>query len=80
MPRRRNWAGYGADVQLPGGFGPVDSALLTDPQTSGGLLVACGAGAVDEVLAVFRRHGFTAAAEIGEVVAGSTAGARLLVR
>ncbi len=76
----RNWTGYGAEVQLPGGFGPVDSALLTDPQTSGGLLVSCEASAVSEVLAIFRRHGFAGAAEIGEVVAESTTGARLLVR
>jgi selenide,water dikinase len=63
----RNWAGYGADVELPAGFAPADQALLSDPQTSGGLLVSCAAQAVDEVLAVFRRHGFAAAAAIGEV-------------
>jgi selenide,water dikinase len=45
--------------------------LLTDPQTSGGLLVACDAGSVDAVLAVFRRHGFDAAVEIGAVAAGT---------
>jgi len=65
----RNWAGYGKDVILPSGFADVDQALLTDPQTSGGLLVTCDAQAVADVLAVFRRHGFDAAAEIGEVVA-----------
>jgi hypothetical protein len=32
------------------------------------------------VLAVFRRHGFSAAAEIGEVLAESDSGARLLLR
>ena len=37
---------------------PVDQALLSDPQTSGGLLVSCAPSAVEEVLAVFRRHGF----------------------
>jgi selenide, water dikinase len=63
----RNWAGYGKDVALPAGFGAADQALLSDPQTSGGLLVACSADTVEEVLAVFRRHGFAAAAEIGEV-------------
>eukprot|EP01036_Dinobryon_divergens_P039430 gene39431-51975_t len=52
----RNWAGYGAEVQLPAGFADVDRALLTDPQTSGGLLVSCDANAVGDVLAVFRRH------------------------
>ena len=68
----RNWAGYGQDVALPPGFDAVDQALLTDPQTSGGLLVSCAPSAVKEVLAIFRRHGFDAVAEIGEVVpAGS---------
>ena len=65
----RNWAGYGAEVLLPEAFAAEDRALLTDPQTSGGLLVACAPEALDEVLAVFARHGFAAAAEIGEVVA-----------
>ena len=63
----RNWAGYGVDVALPAGFAADDQALLTDPQTSGGLLVACAPGAVDEVMAVFRRHGFAAAAVVGQV-------------
>ena len=75
----RNWDGYGAEVQLPDGFSAVDRALLTDPQTSGGLLVSCSADAVADVLAVFRRHGFDGAAEIGEIVAESTRGARLLL-
>jgi selenide,water dikinase len=61
----RNWAGYGADIALPEGFADVDRALLTDPQTSGGLLVSCTPAAVDQVLAVFRRHGFGDAAVIG---------------
>ncbi len=67
----RNWAGYGASVMLPPGFEVLDQALLTDPQTSGGLLVSCAPEAVDEVLAVFRRHGFAAATEIGEITAGA---------
>ncbi len=63
----RNWTGYGGAVELPADFTPADQALLADPQTSGGLLVSCAASAVDEVLAVFHRHGFAAAAVIGEV-------------
>jgi len=63
----RNWAGYGADVALPEGFAAEERALLTDPQTSGGLLVSCSHETVDEVLAVFRRHGFGTAAVIGSV-------------
>ncbi len=45
-----------------------ERALLADPQTSAGLLVACTADSVDSVLAVFERLGFATAAEIGEVL------------
>jgi selenide, water dikinase len=77
----RNWAGYGHDVSLPEGFSATDRALLTDPQTSGGLLVACTPEAVDEVLAIFRRDGFAQAALIGRVNDGGNEGpGRLLVR
>jgi len=69
----RNWAGYGADVQLPAGFAAEDQALLTDPQTSGGLLVACEPKSLDAVLAVFGRHGFADAAVVGRVTAGGGA-------
>jgi selenide,water dikinase len=73
----RNWAGYGHDVALPAGFDAVDQALLTDPQTSGGLLVSCSPNAVDKVMEIFRKHGFAAAAEIGEITPAS--GAKPLV-
>jgi len=66
----RNWSGYGDDVVLPAGVTDAERAVLTDPQTSGGLLVACAPDAVDDVLALFRAEGFTAAAEIGAIVAG----------
>ena len=65
----RNWAGYGQDVRLSEGFAAEDRALLTDPQTSGGLLVACAPQVLDAVMAVFGRHGFSAAALVGRVVA-----------
>ena len=63
----RNWAGYGGQVGLPEGFAAEDRALLTDPQTSGGLLVACAPASVDAVRDLFRRHGFEAAAVVGRV-------------
>jgi selenide,water dikinase len=44
--------------------------LLTDPQTSGGLLIACAPDATDEVLAIFRNEGFDRAAVIGEITPG----------
>ena len=76
----RNWAGYGAQVELPAGFAAEDQALLTDPQTSGGLLVSCAPGAVDAVMRVFSQHGFAGAAVVGEVATASPAGPRLRVR
>jgi selenide,water dikinase len=67
----RNWAGYGGDVELEPGLPPAAQALLTDPQTSGGLLVACAPEAVDAVQALFRAENFAAAAVIGEIAAGA---------
>ena len=74
----RNWSGYGGEIRIPANFGAVNQALLSDPQTSGGLLVSCAPQAVDEVLALFRRHGFEQATVIGEVGAASS-GAGLVV-
>ena len=66
----RNWDAYGKDVTLGACVSPAQHTLLTDPQTSGGLLVSCDPSAVDEVLALFARGGFEAAAVVGEMVAG----------
>ncbi len=67
----RNWASYGHGVELFDGCADWQQALLTDPQTSGGLLVACAPDAVDEVMGTFRRHGFQHAALIGALESGS---------
>ncbi len=67
----RNWAGYGANVDLASSIGDAQRALLTDPQTSGGLLVACAPEAVDDVLAVFRAEHFERAAVIGTIEAAA---------
>ncbi len=67
----RNWAAYGHDVQLHD-ISAVQQALLSDPQTSGGLLVSCDPLAVDEVLALFRNGDFLEAAVIGDIVAGTS--------
>jgi selenide,water dikinase len=66
----RNWAGYGRKVRLAAALGDAEQRLLTDPQTSGGLLVACAPEAVDRVLGVFRAESFADAAVIGEMIAG----------
>lgn len=66
----RNWAAYGNAIHLDAQIGASQQALLTDPQTSGGLLVACDPSAVEEVLHIFRQGGFLDAAVIGDIVAG----------
>ncbi len=66
----RNWDGYGAQVQLAGGLPATARDLLSDPQTSGGLLVSCAPDSVEDVLRVFRDEGFAQAAVIGRIEAG----------
>ena len=66
----RNWDAVGAETRLPDGITQPQLDLLTDPQTSGGLLVAVAADKADEVLAQSRqRH--PKAAIIGEAVPGA---------
>jgi len=67
----RNWASYGESVALGDGLPEIARALLTDPQTSGGLLVACAPDTVDDVLALFHADGFDRAAVIGEMREGA---------
>lgn len=67
----RNWAGYADDVQLSGTVSDVTKALLCDPQTSGGLLVACASDTVDQVLQIFHAQGFGQASVIGELAQGT---------
>ena len=66
----RNWTAYGDDVALDAAITTMQRALLTDPQTSGGLLVACEPVAADAVLEVFWAEGFAAAAVIGHMQSG----------
>ena len=67
----RNWKGYGADVELPAGAPDWMRTLVTDPQTSGGLLVACEPQAERAVLRAFADRGFTEARAIGRLTAGA---------
>lgn len=67
----RNWSSYGSDVALPAADSENARRLLTDPQTSGGLLVACAAEVADAVLEVFRAEGFAHAAVIGRMDKGA---------
>jgi selenide,water dikinase len=64
----RNWNGYGHEVDFQGE--DWKRKLLSDPQTSGGLLVACAPQAETSVLEIFRQKGFAEARAIGRLVAG----------
>jgi selenide,water dikinase len=69
----RNWESYGHDVRFPSGSALWQRHLLTDPQTSGGLLVACGASEADKLLSEIKIAGFAEASIIGEMSAGGGA-------
>ncbi len=73
----RNWASFGQDITLPDDMPEWQRKLLCDPQTSGGLLVACAPELVGDVMGIFRKEGFAYAADIGAIEAGE---ARIRVR
>jgi selenide, water dikinase len=66
----RNWESYGSGVVLTEGISPTLQHLLTDAQTSGGLLVSCAAEAAVSLLGSVRAGGYPAAAIIGMVSEG----------
>jgi selenide,water dikinase len=66
----RNWKGYGHEVVLPADYADWKRKLLCDPQTSGGLLVACDRDAENDVRALFHQDGFDAR-PIGRLLAGA---------
>ncbi|HEV2228404.1 MAG TPA: selenide, water dikinase SelD [Steroidobacteraceae bacterium] len=67
----RNWASYGDEVRLGRELTPLDQALLCDPQTSGGLLVACAEESVGAALRILEQEGFEGAAVIGSMSEGA---------
>jgi selenide,water dikinase len=69
----RNWTSVGQHTVLPAGFPEWQRKLLCDPQTAGGLLVACDRATAPAVLETFRAGGFKDAAEIGTLSAGAPA-------
>ena len=66
----RNWQSFGHDVTLPGNLSDWQKNLLTDPQTSGGLMLSCPPDTTEQVLGVFRQHGFADASVIGRMQGG----------
>jgi selenide,water dikinase len=73
---KRNWLSYADAIELPAGTEDWQRNLLTDPQTSGGLLVACTGGRADSILRQIRDAGYPAARIVGQVEAGA-AGVRV---
>lgn len=69
----RNWSSYGAGVTLPPDAPEWQRHLLTDPQTSGGLLVSCAPERAADILATIKAAGFPAASIIGRVEQGPPA-------
>ena len=63
----RNWASYGSDVALPDAFPLWHRHLLTDPQTSGGLLVSCSAERAAELVQTIVGAGYPNARIVGSV-------------
>jgi selenide, water dikinase len=70
----RNWQSYGDALQLAPDAPAWQRTLLTDPQTSGGLLIACAAAAVPRVLAALRDE----QGDEGYVIGGLHEGAPLV--
>jgi selenide, water dikinase len=66
----RNWDSCSRDVSLPDALPLAMRHLLTDAQTSGGLLVSCEGSAARDILALIRDHGYHRAAVVGSVESG----------
>jgi selenide,water dikinase len=69
----RNWASYSDGIVLPPDLPAWQQSLLTDPQTSGGLLIACSAAAVESICDTIQAEGYPRATIIGAVAAGKPA-------
>jgi len=67
----RNWDSYGAAVALAPDCPLWRRQILTDPQTSGGLLVACAPDRADALLGTIRDAGYSSASIVGEMRAGT---------
>jgi selenide,water dikinase len=67
----RNWESYGAAVALPPSCPLWQRQILTDPQTSGGLLIACAPQRAEALLRTIRDAGYASATVIGEMHVGA---------
>ncbi len=67
---KRNWASYADKVVLPSDLTGWQLDLLTDPQTSGGLLIACAPERAADICTSIAAAGYPSARIIGSVSAG----------
>jgi len=66
----RNWLGYGAEIKLASHIKAWQQNILSDPQTSGGLLISCAPECENEVISILKADGFTDARKIGMFTSG----------
>lgn len=67
----RNWQSFEGAVTLDAGLSDQWRAIVTDPQTSGGLLIALAPEAAGETCAFLRAEGFGKAGIVGAAEAGA---------
>ena len=67
----RNWASFGKNITIPDTMEQWQKNMLTDPQTSGGLMVSCPPERADEIIALFHAQGYSFAKQIGSMEAGA---------
>jgi len=75
----RNWEGYGVDVSIDITVPDYAQVLLSDPQTSGGLLAAVAAGQADAVLETMKAAGFPYTRVIGRMQPRAGSRSRVMV-
>jgi selenide,water dikinase len=66
----RNWASYGKSVNLPANMPDWQRHLLTDPQTSGGLLISCAPERAETIVESIVAAGYAHARVIGQARSG----------
>jgi selenide, water dikinase len=68
---KRNWASYSQSVTLPPDFPEWSRHLLTDPQTSGGLLIACDPTQAADAVRAITHRGYARCCVVGYAAAGT---------
>lgn len=66
----RNWSSYGQEVDLAPEMTDWQKKILTDPQTSGGLLITCQKAHLSAILELLKTRGFEETAVIGKISKG----------